>query len=84
MDVFSWKNFLLPYEYAVEELKIKFKDIRKELKETDSYSPIEFVTGRVKKISSIIDRHQDYVPVCRRHIYCSQIYKDQRRYACDV
>jgi len=56
MDVFSWKNFLLPYEYAVEELKIKFKDIRKELKETDSYSPIEFVTGRVKKISSIIDK----------------------------
>ena len=56
MDVFSWKKFLLPYEYAVEELKIKFKDIRKELKETDRYSPIEFVTGRVKKISSIIDK----------------------------
>lgn len=49
MDVFSWKKFLLPYEYAVEELKIKFKDIRKELKDTESYSPIEFVTGRVKK-----------------------------------
>ncbi|EHL15339.1 hypothetical protein HMPREF9630_00708 [Peptoanaerobacter stomatis] len=56
MDVFSWKKFLLPYEYAVEELKIKFKDIRKELKDTESYSPIEFVTGRVKKISSIIDK----------------------------
>jgi len=56
VDVFSWKKFLLPYEYAVEELKIKFKDIRKELKDTESYSPIEFVTGRVKKISSIIDK----------------------------
>ena len=29
MDVFSWKNFLLPYEYAVEELKLKFKDTSK-------------------------------------------------------
>lgn len=56
MDVFSWKDFLLPYEFAVEELKIKFKSIRNELKDYESYSPIEFVTGRVKKISSIIEK----------------------------
>lgn len=56
MDVFSWKDFLISYEFAVEELKIKFKNIRNELKDHDSYSPIEFVTGRVKKISSIIEK----------------------------
>lgn len=52
----SWDKFLLPYEQAVEELKVKFKYIRKEYRDTEEYSPIEFVTGRVKKISSIIEK----------------------------
>ncbi|WP_026895800.1 GTP pyrophosphokinase [Clostridiisalibacter paucivorans] len=52
----DWEKILLVYEQAVEELKIKFKSIRKEYRNTDEYSPIEFVTGRVKKISSIIEK----------------------------
>ncbi|WDV47270.1 GTP pyrophosphokinase family protein [Clostridiaceae bacterium M8S5] len=52
----KWTKILLPYEQAVEELKIKFKSIRKEYRKIDEYSPIEFVTGRVKKISSIINK----------------------------
>lgn len=52
----NWDKFLLPYEQAVEELKIKFRSIRKEYRDTDEYSPIEFVTGRLKKISSIIEK----------------------------
>jgi len=52
----EWKEFLLPYQQAVDELKVKFKAIRKEYRETSKYSPIEFVTGRVKKISSIIEK----------------------------
>nr|WP_066504845.1 GTP pyrophosphokinase family protein [Abyssisolibacter fermentans] len=52
----KWNEMLMPYEQAVEELKIKFKSIRKEYRKIDEYSPIEFVTGRVKKISSIIDK----------------------------
>lgn len=56
MGQVNWKEFLVPYEYGVEELKVKFKNIRKELRTTNKYSPIEFVTGRVKKISSIIDK----------------------------
>lgn len=47
---------LLPYEQAVEELKVKFKTMRSELKKREEYSPIEFVTGRVKRISSILDK----------------------------
>lgn len=54
----QWKKLLLPYEQAVEELKVKFKAIRKEYRDMSEYSPIEFVTGRVKKISSIIEKSQ--------------------------
>ncbi len=52
----NWKEYLVPYVKAVEELKVKFKSVRKEFVELGEYSPIEFVTGRVKKVSSIIDK----------------------------
>ncbi|ALS28951.1 GTP pyrophosphokinase family protein [Paenibacillus cisolokensis] len=54
MDGRDWNLFLQPYEQAVEELKVKFKTLRTELKMREAYAPIEFVTGRVKKISSIL------------------------------
>jgi putative GTP pyrophosphokinase len=54
MDGRDWSKFLLPYEQAVEELKIKFKALRAELKMREELAPIEFVTGRVKRISSIL------------------------------
>src|SRR5690606_3048525 len=56
MDGRDWSKFLLPYEQAVEELKVKFKTLRSELKSREEYSPIEFVTGRVKRISSILEK----------------------------
>jgi putative GTP pyrophosphokinase len=56
VDDRSWEAFLIPYEQAVEELKVKFRGIRKELKKRNEYSPIEFVTGRIKKISSILEK----------------------------
>lgn len=56
MELREWQSILVPYKYAVEELKVKFKNIRNELAENGEYAPIEFVTGRVKKISSIIDK----------------------------
>jgi putative GTP pyrophosphokinase len=40
----------------VEELKVKFKTLRSELKSREDYAPIEFVTGRVKRISSILEK----------------------------
>ncbi|GIP46954.1 GTP pyrophosphokinase family protein [Paenibacillus sp. DXFW5] len=60
MDSRDWGTFLLPYEQAVEELKVKFKTMRSELKKLEEYAPIEFVTGRVKKISSILDKAKRY------------------------
>ena len=56
MDGRDWNLFLFPYEQAVEELKVKFKTLRGELKTREAYSPSEFVTGRVKKISSIFEK----------------------------
>lgn len=56
MDGRDWGKFLIPYEQAVEELKVKFKSIRQEMKSRDQYSPIEFVTGRVKRVSSILEK----------------------------
>lgn len=56
MLINDWKEFLIPYEQAVEELKIKFKSIRKQYRIRNEYSPIEFVTGRVKEVSSILEK----------------------------
>ncbi|WP_141506116.1 GTP pyrophosphokinase [Paenibacillus luteus] len=56
MDGRDWNLFLQPYEQAVEELKVKFKTMRVELKIREAYAPIEFVTGRVKRISSILEK----------------------------
>jgi putative GTP pyrophosphokinase len=35
---------------------VKFKTLRGELKNREAYAPIEFVTGRVKRISSILEK----------------------------
>ncbi|HTG68090.1 MAG TPA: GTP pyrophosphokinase family protein [Candidatus Udaeobacter sp.] len=56
MDGRDWNLFLQPYEQAVEEMKVKFKTMRVELKIREAYAPIEFVTGRVKRISSILEK----------------------------
>jgi putative GTP pyrophosphokinase len=51
-----WDYFLAPYKQAVEELKIKLKGMRTQFEMGTSHSPIEFVTGRVKPIASILDK----------------------------
>ncbi|MFT8322350.1 MAG: GTP pyrophosphokinase family protein [Bacillus sp. (in: firmicutes)] len=52
-----WEQFLAPYKQAVDELKVKLKGMRVQFdQEDDEHSPIEFVTGRVKPIASILDK----------------------------
>ncbi|MBU5488217.1 GTP pyrophosphokinase family protein [Clostridium sp. MSJ-8] len=66
MAINDWKNFLIPYEQAVEEIKVKLKSIRKEYRKKNEYSPIEFVTGRVKEIASIIEKANKFeIPIDR-------------------
>ncbi len=56
MEVINWKEVLLPYEQAVDELIVKFKNIKKEYEMKGLHSPIEMVDGRVKAIASIIGK----------------------------
>lgn len=66
MAIKEWKTFLIPYEQAVEELKIKFRSIRTEYRRKNEYSPIEFITGRVKEISSILEKANKFnIPLDR-------------------
>lgn len=50
----QWDQFLVPYKQAVDELKIKLKGMRAQFAEGHVHSPIEFVTGRVKPVASIL------------------------------
>lgn len=60
----SWDDFLAPYKQAVEELKVKLKGLRKQFERENIHSPIEFVTGRVKPIVSILDKaSQKDIPI---------------------
>ncbi|GFP74297.1 GTP pyrophosphokinase [Clostridium fungisolvens] len=66
MAIKNWKEFLTPYEQAVEELKVKLKSIRKEYRRKNEYSPIEFITGRVKEVSSILEKANKFnIPLQR-------------------
>lgn len=61
-----WEKFLAPYKQAVEELKVKLKGMRGQFELDSSHSPIEFVTGRVKPIASILDKaNQKGIPLDR-------------------
>ncbi|WP_100404832.1 GTP pyrophosphokinase [Bacillus solitudinis] len=52
----NWDVFLTPYKQAVEELKVKLKGVREQYQKSSLHTPIEFVTGRVKPVSSILDK----------------------------
>lgn len=53
-----WKSFLLPYELAVGGFIIKLESMRKDFILKDASSPIEIVSGRVKTVSSILEKAQ--------------------------
>ena len=57
MEIQLWRSILCPYELAV-----RFEHIISEHRENDLYSPIEQVSGRVKSVSSILEKMQ------RKHI----------------
>lgn len=56
MDIQLWKEILQPYEMAVNELTLKLNSTMNEYRNFGKYSPIEQVKGRVKKISSILEK----------------------------
>lgn len=58
MDIQLWREILEPYAMAVDELVMKFRHCMQEYRTQGMYSPIEQVDGRVKRISSILDKAQ--------------------------
>ncbi|CRZ34254.1 putative GTP pyrophosphokinase [Herbinix hemicellulosilytica] len=58
MEIQLWREILDPYALAVDELIVKFNHIIREYRHLYGYSPIEQVTGRVKTISSILEKAQ--------------------------
>ena len=69
MEIQLWREILTPYDQAVKELIVKFEHLIKEHKEKEIYCPIEQVKGRLKAISSILDKAQ------KKNIEISQIEK---------
>lgn len=58
MEIQLWRELLEPYQLAVDELMVKFRYLIQEHHCRGKYSPIEEVNGRVKKISSILEKMQ--------------------------
>lgn len=68
----DWDLFLAPYKQAVDELKIKLKGMRTQFEMQGTHSPIEFVTGRVKPIPSILDK------AVKKHIPLERIEEEMQ------
>ena len=68
----NWQHFLLPYQQAVNELKVKLRGMRKQYQEQGEHSPIEFVTGRVKPVDSIKEK------MVRRHVQEDRLEQDMQ------
>lgn len=66
----DWQQFLEPYEQTVAELKLKLRQLRNQYRQRGQHSPIEFVTGRVKPIASIVEKMQ------RRNIRLDRLEED--------
>lgn len=71
-DLNHWEDFLAPYKQAVEELKIKLKGMRSQFELENNHSPIEFVTGRVKPVASILDKAN------QKHIALDHLVKEMQ------
>ena len=58
MEVQRWREILAPYRLAVDELVVKFNHVKTQYQDARMYSPIEMVSGRVKRVSSILEKAQ--------------------------
>ncbi|WP_373895703.1 GTP pyrophosphokinase [Virgibacillus natechei] len=68
----NWNAILAPYAQVVEELKVKLKGMRRQFEYEASDSPIEFVTGRVKPVPSILEKAE------KRQISLEHIERDMQ------
>lgn len=57
-DLQEWKKFLLPYKFALDELKTKVNIMAEEAELIYEYNPIEHLKSRIKTPESIIKKLQ--------------------------
>jgi len=57
--IMDWEVILTPYKQVVEELKVKLRGMRTQFEYESQHSPIEFITGRVKPVASILEKAKD-------------------------
>lgn len=60
MKAKEWQRILIPYQQAVDELLLKFNHLKDQRAQLGETSPIESVTGRVKSLSSILEKINKY------------------------
>ncbi|MEG0379780.1 MAG: GTP pyrophosphokinase family protein [Eubacterium sp.] len=60
MSTQYWQEFLLPYRQAVDELVLKFNNLKNQTMALGENSPMESVRGRVKTVSSILEKINKY------------------------
>ena len=58
MEIQLWRELLEPYALAVDEIVVKFEHLIDAYRKSGNYSPIEQVKGRLKSISSILEKCQ--------------------------
>jgi len=68
----DWNHFLLPYQQAVDELKVKLRGMRKQYRDLNQHEPIEFITGRVKPVDSIKEK------MTRRKVQSDRLEQDMQ------
>ena len=56
MLIINWNEFLQPYEQAVSEIKLKLENVVSQYELAYKHCPIEQIDGRVKTISSILEK----------------------------
>ncbi|MEG6616765.1 GTP pyrophosphokinase family protein [Peptococcaceae bacterium 1198_IL3148] len=52
----GWTDFLLPYKFAIDEVRTKLNILNEEFQIGHDYNPIEHIKTRLKKPSSIIKK----------------------------
>lgn len=67
LESMNWTEVLYKYDQAVKELTVKFETIMNDYRRLGMYSPIDSVDGRVKKVTSIMEK------VIRKNIPTSDI-----------
>lgn len=56
MLIINWNDFLLPYEQAVSEIKLKLENVAKQYEALNKHCPVEVIEGRVKSVGSILQK----------------------------